>query len=148
MADAGAINSGGEQTTNANAGPFCQAILLCDEVTRDKETGKTSIAGIFDTFYVPSFPGLTSACQVFLLVRDVVGQYTLTAEIHDEAQGVVLFRSPESGKLGTPGQISKGEIWLPVSPLLFDRPGIFDLVVFARENEIGRVLFNVRASGA
>ncbi len=146
VADAGAINSGGEQTTNANAGPFCQAILLCDDVMYDEGTKKTTIIGIFDTFCLPSLPGLTPPFKLFLLLVDAVGQYVLTAEIRDPAERVVLFRSPDGVEFGAPGQRSKGEIGLPISPLHFDRPGAFELVVFADRNEIGQAQFLVQES--
>lgn len=146
VADARATNSGGGRTTGANPAPFCQAILLCDDVRHDEGTKKTDIIGIFDTFCVPSLPGLTPPFKLFLLLVDAVGRYVLTAEIRDPAQGVVLFRSPDGVEFGAPGQRSKGEIGLPVSSLRFDRTGAYELVVFADENEIGRLQFLVQES--
>jgi len=147
VADASAINSGGGRTTGANPAPFCQAILLCDDVKRDERTNKTSIIGIFDTFCVPTLPSLTPPCKLFLLLVDAVGKYTLTAEVRDPAQGVVLFRSPGSGEFARSAQTSIGEISLPIESLPFDRPGTYELVVFANQVKIGRVRFNVRTSG-
>ena len=67
--------------------PICTAILLCDSVIRDDETQKTSIIGIFDTFYVESLPGRTSPCMIFLRLVDGVGRFAITAEVQVQLTG-------------------------------------------------------------
>lgn len=131
-----------------NPAPLCQAILLCDEVTRDEASGKTTVVGIFDTFYVPSFPGATVPCKVFLLLTGMAGNYNLVAEIHDPMRGLVLFRSRNRVEFVAVQNQTKREICLPVSPLAFDRSGSYELVVFADENEVGRLEFSVQTFGA
>jgi hypothetical protein len=130
-----------------NPPPICQAILLCDDVTREDATSKTTVSGIFDTFYVPSFPGTTVPCKVFLRLTGVVGKCNLVAEIQDPVQGVVLLRSPHSAELAAEAEQTKGEIALPVSPLPFARPGTYELVVFADRIEVARVQFDVKTVG-
>ncbi len=41
----------------------CQADILCESVIRDEFSNKTTIVGIFDTFFVPDFPGFTAPCM-------------------------------------------------------------------------------------
>ena len=94
--------------------PACKAILLCENVTRDKGTQKTDIKGIFDTFWLPSFPGPTLPCKIFLLLADAVGTYSITAEVHNPERGLVLFRSPVAGSFGADGKSTGGELWFPV----------------------------------
>jgi len=64
--------------------------------------------------------------------------------IQDPSQGVILFKSPGAGEFGDPEGTGKGELWLPVSALRFERAGAFDMVIFAGDSEIGRLEFNVR----
>ncbi|MFI5458534.1 MAG: DUF6941 family protein [Isosphaerales bacterium] len=133
-----------KQENVANRPPVCKAILLCDDVSRDPATAKTTISGIFDTFIVPSFPGSTSPCKLFLFLAEASGRWTISAQIQDPSQGVILFKSPGAGEFGDPEGPGKGELCLPVSALRFERAGTYDMVVFAGDNEIGRLEFNAR----
>jgi Family of unknown function (DUF6941) len=114
-------------TQATNALPICQSLLLCDSVIRDEVTHKTTVIGIFDTFYLPVFPGETPACMVFLTLGGRGGRYRIAAEVHDRENGVVLFRSPGFAKFGHPSKATSGELHLPVAPLSFDQPGEFDV---------------------
>jgi Family of unknown function (DUF6941) len=124
--------------------PVCQAMLLCDTVIRDESTHKTTVVGIFDTFYLISLPGYTSRCMIFLRLVDAVGRFEITAEVRDPARGIVLFRSPGAGQFGHPRKRTCGEMSLPVAPLAFDQDGDYHMVVFADEWEIGRAQFKVK----
>ncbi len=131
------------QRTTPKTPPVCGAILLCDAVIRDEETHKSSVIGIFDTFVLQSLPGQTSQCRLFLHLVDAVGRFAITAEVHDVAQRVVLFRSPGVGVFGDATKTTSGELWLPVSALTFDQTGAYDMVVFADNTEVGRIQFRV-----
>jgi hypothetical protein len=124
--------------------PACGVILLCDAVIRDEATHKSSVIGIFDTFVLQSLPGQTSPCGLFLHLVDAVGRFAITAEVHDVAQRVVLFRSPGVGEFGDPTIKTSGELWLPVSALTFDQTGAYEMVVFADNSEVGRIQFSVK----
>jgi hypothetical protein len=123
--------------------PKCAALLLCDAVTRDDVSRKTSVIGVFDTFRLESVPGSTARCMIFLRLVDMTGRFAITAEVHDKEQGLVLFRSPGAGECGDPDERTSAELWLPVAPLSFDRAGVYDLVVFADGTEVGRVEFQI-----
>jgi hypothetical protein len=135
-----------DQKQAAKSAPVCKAILLCDDVSRDPKTHKSDVNGVFDTFVLPSFPGSTPECKVFLVLVDAVGRYTIRAEVYDPTRGVVLYRSPGSGKFGSPRKTTKGELVLPVSSLYFDQDGDYEIVVFADSAEVARVQFKVRSN--
>ncbi len=124
--------------------PVCKAILLCDAVEREKRTYKTNVKGVFDTLLVASFPYSSPPCVIYLKLVDVNGKYTIKAEILDLDEGTVAFTSPKA-EIGTPGKRTQGEFHLRVSPLLFTHPGIYDVVVFADQDEIDRVQLKVRS---
>jgi hypothetical protein len=142
--DTGTMGADRVKSMSVKKLPTCAAILLCDSVIRDEVTHKTSVIGIFDTFYVESLPGQTSRCAIFLRLVDGVGRFAITAEVHDPARGVVLFRSPGAGEFGNPTEKTSEELWLPVAPLMFEQDGGYDLVVFTDEIEVGRVQFKIR----
>jgi hypothetical protein len=124
------------------ARPACAAILLCDLVIRDEETQKSSIIGMFDTFVLRQIPGETEVCAVFLRLTNVIGHQAISAEIHDSAAGLVLFRSSPARIRGHERR-GAGEIALRLSPLRFDRAGTYDMVVLAEGEEIGRAEFKI-----
>ena len=125
--------------------PKCAALLLCDAVTRDDVSRKTNINGVFDTFCLESVPGSTARCTIFLRLVDMTGRFAITAEVHDKERGLVLFRSPGAGECGNPDERTSAELWLPMAPLVFDRAGAYDLVMFADEEEIARIEFQITA---
>jgi hypothetical protein len=123
--------------------PKCAALLLCDAVTRDDVSRKTNIIGVFDTFCLESVPGSTARCTIFLRLVDMTGRFAITAEVHDKERGLVLFRTPGAGECGNPDERTSAELWLPMAPLVFDRAGAYDLVMFADEEEIARIEFQI-----
>lgn len=126
---------------SAKPSPVCKAILLCDEVTRDPVTHKTSVIGIFTTFVAPSFPVSMHPCTVYLQLIDVIGELELTAEVLDLEDGLVLARSLVPAQFGSHGERTSGEKWLPVNVVLA-HAGTYDLVVYADGAEIDRIKFH------
>ena len=103
-----------DNNMNAKVLPTCKAILLCDDVTRDSGTHKSNVIGIFDTFYLPTVPGPTPPCKIFLLLVDAVGQtFPLRRKFMIQERGLILFRSPGTGEFGAPDESTSGELGLP-----------------------------------
>ncbi len=100
--------------------PKCAALLLCDAVTRDDDSRKTNILGVFDTFRLESVPGSTVRCMIFLRLTDMTGRFSITAEVQDKERGLVLFRSRGAGECGNPDERTArnyGCQWLPSSSI-------------------------------
>jgi hypothetical protein len=126
------------------APPHCNAILLCESVIRDEFTHKTTIVGIFDTFFVASIPGYTSPSTVYVRLSGVVGIHVVSVEVHGIESRAVLFRSEGPAQFGAPPERTASELRMPIAPLAVVRPGAFHMVVFIDGQESGRLSFDIK----
>jgi hypothetical protein len=126
--------------------PRCKAILLCDQVMLDAVTRKTSLIGVFDSFFMRQFPGPTQQFCVFLQLVDGIGTYVLTAEVHDLHDDAVIARLLQL-QVKFPGRTNK--LNLNVGPVVMQIPhvGAFDVVLMADGQEIDRQRFDARLFG-
>ena len=76
------------------------ALLLCDNASRDAKTGKWMLAGVFDVVWAPSFPAVHESLDVYFRLRvdeaPAARPRTLTLR--------VVYRGP-SGLLGSTGPV-------------------------------------------
>src|SRR5690348_700706 len=119
--------------------PKCKAILLCERTIIEEKTGIPSIIGAFDRFFVGSLPSTTGRFSVFLQLIDGLGEYRVTIQIRDLAEGEPIVQSPPRSV-----QIAKLElstVIIECPPLEVTHPGAYDLVVLADDQEIDKQQF-------
>jgi len=126
--------------------PRCKAILLCDQLIVDAQTGKVSVIGVFDGFVVPTMPGRTRPSNAFLQLTDGIGNYSITVEIHDLLEDRVIARA-KLAEIGFASRATKGNLVIPVPPLPIDHVGVYDFVVLADGQEIDRQQFTTKLIG-
>jgi streptogramin lyase len=124
--------------------PSCQAILLCENAIRDKATDKSSVTGIFDTFHIASIPGSTPRFLIFLVLKGGAGRFAINIEVQDPKAQAVLYRSEKAGEISHSERRSGSEMRFPIPSLQFDRPGEYEMVVFADTTDIARAQFKVK----
>jgi hypothetical protein len=122
--------------------PTCKALLLCSQTIIEQGTGKVSLIGVFNSFFLTTIPGQTSACEAFCQITDAEGDYELRIEVQDLQDNSIIARAEQS-HVSIPDRLTTANIIVPVPPLPITRPGIFDFVVFANGNEIDRQSFYV-----
>jgi hypothetical protein len=123
--------------------PTCKAILLCDTVLVDIESGRTSVVGITDTFTLAEFPGETNSFFVYLFLTGGIGGYTITVEIHNLRNGDLVFYN-EVTSLEFPDRDANQILAFRIPSLSVDEVGVYDLVVFADWYEVDRHKFRIR----
>jgi hypothetical protein len=123
--------------------PICKAILLCNDVVRDPKLHTSSVFGIFDSFLWDSFPATIEKAYVFLVLKEAIGEFVLSAEIHDLNRDLIVARSREN-KIGVPGSRTSGEQWIPLNGVVIEQPGIYDVIVFADGREVDRTQFRAQ----
>lgn len=120
--------------------PQCKAILLCDQTIVDASTGKISIIGIINEWTFQEFPHQTQPFTCFLELTDGIGDYAISVDVYDLnadqiiAQthiAIVAFSNPRT----------KVDLIIPISPLMLQHPGSYDVVVLADGQEIDRQQF-------
>ena len=82
------------------ADPYCLAMVLCDNVHRDRGSGKFTLLGTFSTFAAREFPAQVNFC-IYFAITDGLGDLSLWMRIVDANHGiddesVPLFESPHT----------------------------------------------------
>lgn len=120
--------------------PKCKAILLCDHTIVEAVTGKISIIGIFDNWFLPQFPRPIRPFTCFLQMTDGVGKYAVSVEVHDLQADQILAQARIT-EVAFPERVSKVNLMIPVPPLVLRHAGNYDFVVLADGQEIDRQQF-------
>ncbi len=120
--------------------PKCKAILLCDQILIDSLTGKLSIIGIFENFFVTAFPAATAPFTAFLQMTDGVGQYNVTVEVYDLQEDAILGAA-QGPVIDFAERTVKLNFFIPVPPLPLTHLGRYDFIVMADGQEIDRQQF-------
>jgi hypothetical protein len=123
--------------------PKCKAILLCDQTIIEAGTGKVSVIGVFDSFMLPKVPFVSRPCTVFVQLADGIGSHTVEVEVHDLTNGVVIAKGAVGPEIAWPERPGKHNLLIPLPPLPISHVGEYDLVIFARNQEIDRQKFTV-----
>src|SRR3989304_5663923 len=116
-----------------NPSPVCKAILLCDQTILEQGTGKLSLIGIFDSFFI-SGDGETAGAQAFLQITDASGAYSISVEIIDLTDNEIVARSSPS-EINIDSPLMRANVIIPI-PRLPLRAGSYDFVVLANGDVI------------
>lgn len=65
------------QRENEGRPPIPVAILLCDQVITENETGKKSIIGVFDRIWAKEFPAIHKPAAIYIRIADAEGTYDM-----------------------------------------------------------------------
>ena len=119
--------------------PQCKAILLCERTIVEHATRNISIIGVFYQFNI-GFPGAAIPFSVFMELVNGIGDYDIMVEIHDLTEDKVLARAQLSN-INFADRRHRVNLIIPVPALPLAHPGVYDLVVFANNQEIDRQQF-------
>ena len=123
--------------------PFLLALLLCDCVITDSETGKRSVIGIFDKIWSPAEP-IFQRVALFARLTDMEGEYRFSIRVvhvlgdseNMVAQGQVFVSPPQD-------RLQPVDIALNLPPTTFPQFGRYEFQLFANEIFLGRATLNV-----
>jgi hypothetical protein len=120
--------------------PVCKAILLCDTILADPFTGKASVVGIFDRFFVQSFPGMTAPFFAYVQVTSGIGRCEITVEVRNVEldQNIAVAKVAE---MNFKDRAAKAFLVITVPPLPLPQAGEYDFIVLADGQEIDRQQF-------
>lgn len=116
--------------------PHVQAIVLCDHIYRDDETGKCVIAGTFNRVFLNEFPGEYQPASIYLNLSDFNGQHTLRFRFIRLNDQHVLEESPGFA-LVHEDRREHHECIFDLPPLQFPAPGRFTLEILYDDEVIG-----------
>lgn len=121
--------------------PTALAMILCDQIITDRETGKHVIVGTFSNIQAPSLPAVHPSMAIFLALTDGKGKYKgLLRLVHAETDRV-LFESHGDLEFEDPLQVLEVVMRLPV--VLLEKRGLHVLQLMVDEALVVERKFNV-----
>lgn len=108
---------------------FVQALLLCDAVMRDGQTGKAMLTGIFDRVAAQRFPAVHQKCAVYFRLQFDPGTQGKT-KIQLVLQSPIGLRQPMPQidvPIGDSG-VSEGNLDIVGLPL--QQPGTYEIELY------------------
>ena len=109
--------------------PHVQAIVLCDHIYRDDETGKYVLAGTFNRVYFRSFPGEYPRASLYINLSDFAGRHSISFRFVRLVDATILDESPEF-ELEHDDRREHHECIIELSDLEFPEPGRFTLEIY------------------
>ncbi len=132
---------GKEKTKRKKPTPLCLAMILCDQIITDRDTGKHTLVGTFNQIGVSSLPFIHSAMSVFISLTEGRGQYNGEVRLVHAETDQVLFQAKGPLKFENPLQVV--EIGMVLPPIRFEQPGVYHLEFYADETLLIGRKFNV-----
>ena len=108
--------------------PHVQAVILCDHIYRDEDSGKCVIAGTFNRVFLQEFPGSYQPASIYLNLSDFSGQHTVAFRFKRLADEEVLEESP-AFELVHEDRREHHECIFDLPPLPFPEPGRYTLEI-------------------
>jgi hypothetical protein len=93
----------------------------------DAITARVSVIGIIEMFEVDAFPAETRPFFAFVQMTDGIGDYAITAEIHDLSEDLVLGTT-EGAPVAFPNRAAKINCLLSFQPLKLTHSGRYDVL--------------------
>ena len=121
--------------------PSLLAILVCDSVIVDSQTGKPSVIGIFDNIHAVQVP-FSQRLGFYARLTDAEGDYKFTVRVvylGDEEQVVAGL---ETGAVHAQGRLQVLNLALNLPPVPFPKYGRYEVQLFANDVFIGRAVIN------
>jgi len=88
----------------SHAPPEVLAMIICDLVIEDTESGKKSLIGLFDHVHTSHLPSIINELNVFLTLTDGRGEPSAELRCTNAANGEELFRT--EGEIEFPDPLS------------------------------------------
>jgi len=115
--------------------PILNAMLVCDEATRDERTGKVTLRGIFEQIGAPGFPARHKSLSVYVKMIDAEGKYPLRFSIvHLETGTVVGVVEQEFVAKSRTGSV---ELTFNLHDLPFPKPGTYEFQLHVNQRYLG-----------
>lgn len=123
--------------------PKANAMLICDYVITEHETGKKSLIGIFETINAGQFPVIHHAMSVYVKLTDANGSYRFQLDLVDLQNDQVLTKCEIPNELKISNPLKSSELVFNLHGLKFPHPGEYEFRIFANDRIFGQKGFVV-----
>lgn len=123
--------------------PKANAMLICDYVITEHETGKKSLIGIFETINASQFPVIHHAMSVYVKLTDANGSYRFQLDLVDLQNDQVLTKCEIPNELKISNPLKSSELVFNLHGLKFPHSGEYEFRIFANDRIFGQKGFVV-----
>jgi hypothetical protein len=116
-------------------------MLICDSAIREEGSGKVSLIGIFANINGTSFPLVHPALTVYVNITDAEGQYKFRLDLNRVGDAKLLGRAEMDAEIAD--RTRPAEILFQITPLLFEKPGVYEFQFYANGLHVGGKSFEV-----
>src|SRR5262245_33284075 len=114
--------------------PSALGLFLCDQVLVDRDSGKRTLVGLFDTLACPLFPFVCHRLIVYAALTDGQGRMAFDLVLSDiETEEQLSVRSIEAE---LPGPLTVAHFLVRYESLVFPAPGQYRFELFADQGPI------------
>lgn len=123
--------------------PHLNALLICDQVYRESNTGKFFILGTFDRIWSRQFPCVHPAISLYVNFSDAEGPYRLRVEmVYLDEEQIIADARPDHPAI-VEDRLAAFEAIFVFQGAEFKKPGKYALRFYANEDFIGDKTFYV-----
>lgn len=117
--------------------PKCKAMLICDNIIVEQDTGKHTLVGITSTLTIGSASGHVRPFCLFMQMTGGIGSYDVRMKFLDLSSGDEL-PIDAGGMLPFPDRMEVCNAAMRFPRFAFPHAGDYDLIVLADGKEIDR----------
>ncbi len=122
-------NPGGQPSSRK---PKINALLICERVIREAETGQISLIGIFESVSAPELPITIPSMYVYAKMTDAQGEYVFKLELVRRDDATVLGEAVLPPAVA-PDPMLHNEVVFQLNGATFERPGHYDFRLWAND---------------
>jgi hypothetical protein len=120
--------------------PISKALVICRQIFQDQHTNEYLLLGPTHEVAVPHFPAAIDV-SVFARWTAVNGAYRLEIQVQDLADGSLVCRQVLADPLEDHDPLRVVLLTLHHIRLEFPRPGKYDVIILANDEEVVRDVF-------
>jgi hypothetical protein len=121
--------------------PSVLAVLVCDSVIIDSQTGKQTVVGIFDDVHSPNAP-FSQRLGFYARMTDAEGEYKFTVRVVYLGDEEKVVGGLETGTVIARARLGNLNLALNLPPVPFPEFGRYEFQLFANGVFIGRAVVN------
>lgn len=122
--------------------PKVNAILLCQRIIREADTGVVNLVGIFETMTVPKLP-VGAHLFVYVKLTDAQGDYLFKVEVVRRNDMKTIAEAPVP-KVSITDPTTNSEIIMELGGLRFSDPGAYDVRLWANDRFLDSKSLRIR----
>jgi hypothetical protein len=127
-----------------NSKPKVRAMLVCDHIITEGNSGKNSLIGVFETINVPLLPAVHPVLYVYVSLTEALGKYDFRLELINPEDKQVMLEDAAIHGVEIKNESGSFSLVFAFKMLTFDRDGKYEFRLFANEELCEKIAINLK----